>query len=157
MGGGGEPQLSLTFAFLLSPLCCYRVPGIFCLSCILPFPSSPTVWCFYTVLVSFKLTFCALIPSPFPPGTQRARPWRADLSTAERHKDAAVSPEPPAADPHGRPCGWSLGETQAPLPPWRAPRRKSTRPGCPVAPSLQSRLRTRREWAETESKKDPVK
>lgn len=37
-GGGGEPSLSLTLAFLLSPLCCSKASGVFCLCCILPFP-----------------------------------------------------------------------------------------------------------------------
>lgn len=150
-GNGGVPELSLTFDFLLSPACWSKAPGIFCLSCIPPFSiliNSSAFW-YRPIQLSINIRHADFFPS-------RESPLLGSGS-GRSCKDASVSSKPPAADPRGRPSGWSLGETEALFPHGRALRRKSTRPGCWVAPWLQSRLRARKEWAENESKKDRVK
>lgn len=102
LGGQGEAKLSLTFGFLLSPLCGSKAPGIFSLSCILPFPSSPTGLCFYTTLFSLKLTFCTPIPSPFPPRPREPTPR---VRVSERRRDASVSSEPASSRGPSRASG----------------------------------------------------
>lgn len=84
MAVGGEGD------FLSSPLCCTKAPRIFsCFPCILPFPSSPTVRCFYTVPFSFKLTFCALIPAPLWPREPAPGVW---VSTQPRGVKRSLFP-----------------------------------------------------------------
>lgn len=128
LGDGGVPELSLTFDFLSSPACRSKAPRIFCLSCIPPFSilTNSSAFLYRPIQLSLDILHADSLPSlesPLPAS-----------GSGRSCKDASVSSKPPAADPSGRPSGWSLGETEALFPPGRALRRKSTRPGCWVAP-----------------------
>ena len=85
MGVGGRKRTralsDIDFLLSLSVVPRPLVSSVF--ACLLPFLVSPTVLC-YTAPFSFKVTFCALIPSP----ALSAHSQGASLDGAERRKDS---------------------------------------------------------------------
>ena len=139
--------------FLLSPLCCSKAPGIFCVCLHSPFSSLTHSSLLYTVPFSFKVTFCALIPSP----ALSAHFQGASLDGAERRKDASVSSE--RASSRGSLAGIPAAghwERQGHFSLPSGPRVGNLQdPAAGGSVTSESHSVTRKEWVENESTRRP--